>query len=183
MIIPGCKKNNKFVSTLTWKIRENIAYPHNNFWKGSSLKSDSRIPFSAQRGFHCSFKLDFARVRIRQIFHKVFSSLFIPFFRDDYMLFVEIGTRGRIHSSYFLYSLRFRREIRTPKHLPMNPVKRGSHQLHTSIRQVIRVFTQLGLGIVVSTSSSSIISPVSFSSFNPADFKRASTELSRAVVG
>ena len=111
MITPGCE--NRFVSTLWGKMEKIliIAYLLDNFWKSSSLEGDSGIPFSAQRVFHCSFKLGFARVRIRQIFHKVFSSLLIPFFRDDYMLFVEIGTRGRIYSGYFLDSLRFRREF------------------------------------------------------------------------
>ena len=88
-----------------------IAYLLDNLWKRSSLECDSGIPFSAQRVFHGTFELGFARVRIWQVFHKVFCSLFVPFFRDDYVLFVEIGTRGRIYSSYFLDSLRFRREF------------------------------------------------------------------------
>ena len=113
MITPGCE--NRIVSTLRGKKRRVaqiiIAYLFDNFWKGSSLESNSGIPFSTQRIFHGSFKLGFARIRIRQIFHKVFSSLLIPFFRDDYMLFVKIGTRSGIYSGYFLDSLRFRREF------------------------------------------------------------------------
>ena len=85
MITPGCKKKTRIVLTLREKkIKKekkfNVTYLLDNFWKGSSLESDSGIPFSTQRVFHGSFKLGFARVRIRQIFHKVFSSLLIPFF-------------------------------------------------------------------------------------------------------
>ena len=61
---------------------------------------------SAPNGFS-----SFAHVGIRQIFHKVFSSLLIPFVRNDDMPFVKINTRGRIYTGYFLDPLKFGRKF------------------------------------------------------------------------
>jgi hypothetical protein len=112
MITPGCWKRN-CVNVVKKEKSQKSTVTHllHDFWKSSSLESNSGIPFSTQWVFHSSFKLSSARVRIRQIFHKVFSGLLISFLRDDDMFFVEIGTCGRIYAGYFLDSLRLRRKF------------------------------------------------------------------------
>lgn len=68
-----------------------------------SLECYSSIPLHTKWPLHGTLKLCFARVWVRQIFHKIFPGLLVAFLRDDDIFLVVICSSCGIDPSNLLY--------------------------------------------------------------------------------